>query len=250
MLTKWLALPWDCMLGAVVSKIVQDLGKDKGKNIRPRNSLSQRLETTENTSVVRERGQIGGVLADKPVQELLEGLSRELPEEDERVRLAEATLEPIEDGRLGGVVELLLQDGGPDPGASEQDDDAGEGDLGAGLDEDGLPVEQGGDDEGGEDAREVGEEAGEGARADGEVGRQPGAHEAVVEVADEEGRQQQQDAARYHQLEDGAELGTPGGFLDGDGFGAVLAPDLLRWAEEEGDRETQAHDDDEDDVGR
>ena len=73
--------------------------------------------------MVRERGQIGGVLADKPVQELLEGLSRELPEEDERVRLAEATLEPIEDGRLGGVVELLLQDGGPDPGAGEQQND-------------------------------------------------------------------------------------------------------------------------------
>ena len=59
------------------------------ENSRPRNGLSQRLETTQNTSVVRERRQIGSILRDEPIQELLKGLAGELPEENERVRTAE-----------------------------------------------------------------------------------------------------------------------------------------------------------------
>ena len=69
--------------------------------------------------MVGERRQVGGVLADEPVEELLEGLAGELPEEDERISTAETALEPVEDWGLSSVVEPVLQNGSPDPGTGE-----------------------------------------------------------------------------------------------------------------------------------
>ena len=65
----------------------------------PSNSLAQRLHTAQNTSVVRQIAQIGRVLADNPVQELLERLAAKLPEENQRIRGPKAALEPVEQGR-------------------------------------------------------------------------------------------------------------------------------------------------------
>lgn len=215
----------------------------------PSNSLAQRLHTAQNTSVVRQIAQIGRVLADNPVQELLERLAAKLPEENQRIRGPKAALEPVEHGLGLGVVEPLLQNGGPDPRADEDGDDADEGDLSALLDVDALVVEQSGDDEGAEDAGEVGEERAERAAADGEVGGEPGAHEPVVEVADEEGGQQEQDAAADEELADGFELVGPAGCALSDQRGAILAPDFVGGGEQQGDGEAETHDDDEDDVG-
>ena len=215
----------------------------------PSNSLTQRLHTAQDTSVVRQVAQISRVLADDPVQKLLERLAAKLPEENQRIRGPKAALEPVEHGLGLGIVELLLQDGGPDPGADEDGDDADEGNLGALLDVDALVVEQSGDDEGAEDAGEVGEEGAERAAAHGEVGGEPGAHEAVVEVAYEEGRQQEQDAAADEELADGFELVGPAGCALSDQRGAVLAPYFVRGGEHQSDGKTEAHDDDEDYVG-
>lgn len=217
---------------------------------RPRDGLPEGLEPAEDARVPRHRRQVGRVLAHEPVQELLEGLARELPEEDERVRRAEAAREPVVDGARVRVVVLLLQDDGPDPGPREDDDDGGEGYLGAGLDVDALAVEQRGDDEGAEDAGEVGEEGRECARADGEVCREPRAEEAVVKVADEEGRQEKEDPTGPQKVPYGLELGRERRLPLSHHAGAILAPDLLRWTEEYGDGQTQAHDNDESDIGR
>lgn len=178
----------------------------------------------------------------------MKGLAGKGPEEDNPVRFSEPSLEPVEDGTLGGIVELLLQDRRPDPGADENGDDGRERDPRPGLDVDRLPVEQEGDDEGAEDAGEVGEERREGPGPDGEVRGQPGADEAVVEIGDEEGRQEQQDAARGDQGEDGLELGRPRGLLPDDSLGAVAPPDLLRGAQAQRQGQAEAHDGDEDDV--
>ena len=97
----------------------------KKPNSRPRDGLTQRLDTSQDTGVVRQGRDVGGVLPDEPVQELLERLSAKLPEEHERVRLAEAALAEVEEGRGGHVVELVLEDDGPDPGADEDEDDGG-----------------------------------------------------------------------------------------------------------------------------
>ena len=40
------------------------------ENLRPSNGLAQGLETTQNTSVVRQRRQTLGVLTDEPVEKL------------------------------------------------------------------------------------------------------------------------------------------------------------------------------------
>lgn len=72
---------------------------------RPSDGLTQRLDTSQDTSVVTETAEVGGVLPNDPVQELLEGLSRELPEEDQGICRAEAALEPVKHGWLLGVVE-------------------------------------------------------------------------------------------------------------------------------------------------
>jgi hypothetical protein len=96
------------------------------------------------------------------------------------VALADAALETVEDGSLGHVVELLLEDCSLDPGAGEDGDDRDESDAPASLGVDFLVVEQCRGDE-------RAEEVERGAGADSEVGFQPGRHEAIVEVADEEG---------------------------------------------------------------
>lgn len=215
----------------------------------PRHCLAQRLYTAQNTCVVRQIRDVGGVLANQPVQELLEGLTAELPEENERVRLSEAALEPVEYWRGGGIVELVLQNRGPDPGTNQDGDDADESRLRTGLDVDPLVVEERGDDEGAENAGEVGEEGAERARADGEVGGQPGAHEAVVEVADEEGGKEEQDPAADEEPAHGLELLAPGGSALGHNQRAVLAPHLVCGREAECDGEAKTHDYNEDNVG-
>lgn len=193
----------------------------------PRNGLAESLNTTQNTGVMRQVGQIGGVLPNQPVEELLESLTAELPEENERVGLSEAALEPVEYGRGGSVVELVLQDGGPDPCTNEDGDDAAKSDLRAELDVDLLVVEERGDDERTENTSEVGEEGAECARANREVGGQPSAHEAVVEVADEEGGEEEQNPAADEELADSLELLRPGGSALGDNERAVLTPHLV-----------------------
>lgn len=102
------------------------LGEDcKTQNdSRPSDSLAQRLDTSEDTGVVGERGEVGGVLTDEPVEELLEGLSTKRPKEDESVSLAESALAEVEQGGLGGVVELVLEDDGPDPSSGEENHNA------------------------------------------------------------------------------------------------------------------------------
>lgn len=108
--------------------------------------------------MAKQGRQIGGVLTDQPVQGLLEGLAGESPEKDEPVGPAEAAPVPVENGLLGAVVELLLQDGSPDPDTYQNSNNGAEGDAGARLDVDGLAVQQSGDEGGAEDAGGVGEE--------------------------------------------------------------------------------------------
>jgi len=134
--------------------------------------------------------QIGRILSDKPVQELLERLATELPEEHKSVALSEAACKPVEDWCFGHIVELLLQDRGPDPCSNEDHNNGEKCDACASLDVNLLIVEEGCNDERAEDSGKVGEEAGKRAGANGEVCREPGAHKAVVKVADEEGRKQ------------------------------------------------------------
>lgn len=62
-------------------------------------------------------------------------------------------------------------------------------------------------------------------------------------------RVEQDDALRDHEPAKGGELGPPGDLLADDDLCAILAPDLLGGRKEERDRETKAHDDDENDVG-
>jgi hypothetical protein len=189
------------------------------------------------------------ILPNQPVQKLLKRLSAKLPKEDQRITLPEPALEPIKHRRLRHVVELLLQDRRPDPCPRQDGDDGDEGDLRALLDVDVLVVKQRRDDEGAEDTREVGEEAGEGARAHREVLCEPSAHEAVVEVRDEEGGKQEQDAAADEEFADSLEFFEPGGRLGSHDARAVFAPHFVRGGEAEGNGETEAHDYDEDDVG-
>lgn len=108
--------------------------------------------------MIRERREIGAVLTNKPVEELLEGLATEGPEENKRIRLSEAAFKPVKDGGFRQVIELILEDGRPDPGPYQDKDDGYEGDLGAGLDVDRLSVKKCCDHERREDTREVGEE--------------------------------------------------------------------------------------------
>lgn len=75
---------------------------------RPSDGLTQRLDTSQDTSVVTETAEVGGILPNDPVEELLEGLSRELPEEDQGVCGPKAALEPVKYGWLLGVVESGL----------------------------------------------------------------------------------------------------------------------------------------------
>ncbi|KAJ8115505.1 hypothetical protein OPT61_g2874 [Boeremia exigua] len=159
----------------------------------PRHRLPQRLHTAQNPRVMRQIRQIGCVLPHQPVQKLLERLAAELPEEDECVRAAEAAAEPVKYGGGGGG----------------NGDDADKRHFSAQLDVQALIVQQRSDEERAEDAREVGEEGAERARPHGEVRRQPGAHEAVVEVADEESREEQQNAAADEQPPDRLELLPP-----------------------------------------
>lgn len=137
--------------------------------------------------------QISGVLSDEPVQELLEGLATELPKEHQRIALSEAALEPIKYRSLWHIIELLLQDGRPDPSSGQNGNDSEERNLRALLDMDLLVIEQCRNDERAKDSSKVGEEARESACADGKVRREPRAHEAVVKVADKEGGEQEQD---------------------------------------------------------
>lgn len=179
----------------------------------------------------------------------MECLASKCPEEDQCVRLAETALEPIKDRRLRQVVvELVLQDCRPNPGTSEHKDDCSKGDSRPRLDVDGLPVQQAGDEEGGDDPGKVGEERGEGARPNSEVAGQPGALESVVEVADEERWQQHDDTAGGNQGERGLEFRRPRGLLVHENKSPVLAQHLMGWAEKDGNRQAQAHDDNEDDV--
>lgn len=127
---------------------------------RPSDSLTQRLDTPQDTSVVTETAEVGGVLPNDPVEELLEGLSGKLPEEDQGVCGSKAALEPVKHGRLFGVVEPGLEDTSPDPRSSEHSDDRDlitgvsavdfpgpncthEGDFGSSLDLDVLSVKEG-----------------------------------------------------------------------------------------------------------
>lgn len=91
--------------------------------------------------MLTEVAQISGVLSDKPVEELLESLAAELPEEDKSVAFAEAAFEPVEDGGFRGVIELLLEDRSPDPGSREDSDDCNECDFGSAVHGDLLVVE-------------------------------------------------------------------------------------------------------------
>lgn len=50
---------------------------------RPGDRLAEGLEAAQDAGVARERRQVGRILADEPVQELLEGLAGERPEEDD-----------------------------------------------------------------------------------------------------------------------------------------------------------------------
>ena len=165
----------------------------------PGDGLAQGFEASQDTAVVGQRGEIGGVLTDEPVQELLKGLATKGPEEDKGVGFAESTGEPVKDGRFGSIIELILEDGGPDPCAGQNGDDGDECDLGTGLDVDALAIEKPRDEERGGDTGKVGEEGGESTRAHGEVGCEPGAEETVVEVADEEGWEEEENATRGQQ---------------------------------------------------
>lgn len=198
--------------------------------------------------MVRQRREIGSVLSNKPVQELLESLATKLPEEDESIGLAESTLEPVKDGWLGSIVELLLENSCPDPGTSKNGDDGQEGDSGSCLDVDRLSVQQSRNKERANDSGKVGEEGRKGARSNGEVGCQPCAHKAVVEVADEERRDEKKHAPCAKQRENCLELGGPGWLLLHDDERLVFSLDLFGGAEEERDWEAETHNHDKDDV--
>jgi hypothetical protein len=219
------------------------------QNLRPSNGLPQCLHTPQDTRVMAQIRQIRRVLPHQPVQKLLERLAAKLPKEHERIALPETALEPIEHGRLRHVVELLLQDRRPDPRARQDGHNCDESNLRALFDVNVLVIQQRCNDEGAEDARKVGEEAAERARAHRKVLGEPGADEAVVEVADEEGRQQQQDAPADEESAHGLELLGPGRRARGYDARAVFAPDFVCGREAEGDGEPEAHDYDEDDVG-
>jgi hypothetical protein len=95
---------------------------------RPGDRLAEGLDAAEDARVAREVREVGRVLADEPVEELLEGLASKGPEEDEGVGPAKLRRCPVEQGLV--VVVLLLEDDGPDPGADEDRRDRG---LRAGL---------------------------------------------------------------------------------------------------------------------
>jgi len=97
---------------------------------------------------------------------LLERLSRKRPEENQSVSRSEPAFTEFEQRRGNRRVEAVLEDDRPDPRSDEHKDDAGESDLGAGLDVDLLTVKEVADDEGREDTGKVGEEGGERARLD------------------------------------------------------------------------------------
>lgn len=90
---------------------------------RPSDSLAQRLNTPEDPYTAAQMSQIRSVLPDDPVQELLERLTRELPEEDERVRPAKPGGEPVVDWSSGLSVDVALENEGGYPGRDEDQDD-------------------------------------------------------------------------------------------------------------------------------
>lgn len=170
----------------------------------PSNGLAESLYTAQDTDTARQAAHVGSVLADQPVEELLERLACELPPPDKYVMTVEFGGEPVKDGLFGGAVVSMLQHDGGDPGGEEDSADDGEGDHAAVLDVHtlavakevkGFVVEQvadvsvgfflviwsfGGsglcmlvdvpDQEGAEDAAEVGQEGREGTSADSQVG--------------------------------------------------------------------------------
>jgi hypothetical protein len=113
-----------------------------------------------------------------------------------------------------------------------------------------LVVQQTRNEEGREDAGKVCEKGRESAGADGKVLHQPRAHEAVVEIADEESWDEKQNSAASEELADGLEFSAPGGGFGDDDARAVFTPNLVCGTEAQRDGETEVHEDDEDDVCR
>jgi len=138
-----------------------------GKNhSRPSNSLTQRLDTSQNTSVVRGTRQIRGVLPNQPIQKLLERLSRKSPKENQSIRRTKTAFAQLEQWCHRGSVESVLQNNRPDPRSNKDQDDGAEGGFGSGLDENLLAIEQIADHERGEDSGKVGKERRESTRFD------------------------------------------------------------------------------------
>lgn len=100
----------------------------------PSNGLAESLYTAQDTDTARQAAHVGSVLADQPVEELLERLARELPPPDQYVMSVELGGEPVKDGLFGGAVVAVLQHDGGDPGGEEDGADDGEGDHAAVLD--------------------------------------------------------------------------------------------------------------------
>jgi hypothetical protein len=70
------------------------------EDLRPSNSLTQRFHTSQNTGKMAQVRKVRRILANQPIEKLLESLTTELPEENKRIALSKAALEPIKYWRL------------------------------------------------------------------------------------------------------------------------------------------------------